>query len=57
MTNADDGEIGFRHAETGNVLMLNKKERVLIKVLLDKVLSSKASKEVIKKSLARNISR
>jgi hypothetical protein len=31
MTNANNGEIGFYHAETGKVLMLNKKERILVK--------------------------
>ena len=49
MTNANDGEIGFYHAETGRVLMLNKKERILVKAILGKALSSKGAKEVIKK--------
>jgi hypothetical protein len=51
MSNANDGEIGLRHAETGIVLMLNKKERIFIKALLGRVLSSKRSKGVIKKRL------
>jgi hypothetical protein len=49
MTNAKDGEIGFRHGETGVVLMLNKKERILVKEVLSKTFSSKEAKEVIKK--------
>jgi hypothetical protein len=49
MTTGNDGEIGFCHAETGTVLMLNKKERILVKELLGKTLSSKEAKEAIKK--------
>lgn len=49
MTNANDSEIGFNHAETGKVLLLNKKERILVKELLGRVLSSKGGKEAIKR--------
>lgn len=49
MTKKNDGEIAFYHAETGNVLMLNKKERILVKEVLDRVLSSEAGKEAIKR--------
>jgi len=50
MTNTNDGEIGFYHAETGKVLMLDKKERILVKELLSKALASKGIKEAIKKN-------
>jgi hypothetical protein len=49
MANAKDREIGFRHGETGVVLMLNKKERILVKEVLSKTFSSKEAKEVIKR--------
>ena len=49
MTNTNDDEIGFRHAETGKVRMLNKKERILIEALLGIIVSSKATREVIRK--------
>ena len=48
MSNSNDGEIGFYHADTGNVLMLNKKERILVKEILSIVLSTKEGKETIK---------
>ena len=54
MTNANDGEIGFHHAETGKVLLLNKKERILVKELLGKVLSSKGGKEAIKRNFGED---
>jgi hypothetical protein len=49
MTTGNEREIGLYHAETGAVLMLNKKERILVKELLNKTFSSKEAKQVIKK--------
>jgi len=45
---ANDDEFCFRHAETGKVQMLNKKERILIKALLGGLMSSKRGKELIR---------
>ena len=49
MTNENDVEIGFHHAETGEIMMLNKKERMLVKALLGVTVSSEPVREVIRK--------
>ena len=49
MATGDEREIGVIHAETGEVLMLNKKERKLVKELLNRTFSSEAAKQLIKK--------
>jgi hypothetical protein len=48
MANENDAEIGFHHAETGEVMMLNKKERMLVKALLGMTLSSETFREVVR---------
>jgi hypothetical protein len=53
MTTENDMEVGFIHAETGEILMLNKKERILVKEILGSILSSKEAKEVIKKRFGK----
>jgi hypothetical protein len=45
-----DAEIGFQ-AETGELLMLNKKERILLKTILSKALNSRAGREVITQTI------
>jgi hypothetical protein len=53
MTAENDMEVGLIHAQTGELLMLNKKERILVKEILGKTLSSKEAKEVIRKLLGK----
>jgi hypothetical protein len=53
MTTKNDMEVGFIHAETGEILMLNKKERILVKEILGKTLSSKEAKEAIKNQFGK----
>jgi hypothetical protein len=48
VTNENDVGIGFHHAETGEIMMLNKKERTLVKALLGMTLSSELTREVIR---------
>ena len=42
-----------KYGERWIVLMLNKKERILVKELLGRVLSSKGAKEVLRKKLGK----
>jgi hypothetical protein len=53
MTNTNDPEIGLYHADTGEVLMLDKKERILVKEILGRVLSSEAGQEAIEKKFGK----
>ena len=49
MTTENESGIGLIHATTGQVLMLSKKERILVKEILGKTLSSEGAKEAIKR--------
>lgn len=51
MTNENNVEIGFHHAQTGEIVMLNKKERILVRNVLGRVLGSESGKEYIRKNL------
>jgi len=51
MTNENDAEIGFHHAQTGEIIMLDKKQRLLIRNVLVRVLGAESGKEYIRKNL------
>lgn len=48
--NKNDIQVAF-HADTGERLLLNKKERKLVKLILGKAMGSKAAKQLIAQKL------